>query len=58
MTFLPAFKMCVEAGTYNLVCSYNRYGYFILSKMSKFTQGQEFMIIVDSGRFKNNSRTR
>ncbi|KAK7480728.1 hypothetical protein BaRGS_00027989 [Batillaria attramentaria] len=24
MTFLPAFKRCVEAGTYNLMCSYNR----------------------------------
>ena len=24
MTFLPAFRMCVEAGTYNLMCSYNR----------------------------------
>ncbi|KAK7108537.1 uncharacterized protein [Littorina saxatilis] len=23
-TFLPAFRMCVEAGTYNLMCSYNR----------------------------------
>ncbi len=25
MTFLPQFKMCVEAGTYSLMCSYNRY---------------------------------
>ena len=25
MTFLPAFKKCVEAGTYSLMCSYNRY---------------------------------
>ncbi|XP_070191062.1 uncharacterized protein [Littorina saxatilis] len=24
MTFLPAFRTCVEAGTYNLMCSYNR----------------------------------
>ncbi|KAK7108550.1 hypothetical protein V1264_016279 [Littorina saxatilis] len=24
MTHLPAFKRCVEAGTYNLMCSYNR----------------------------------
>ena len=24
MTFLPAFKKCVEAGTYSLMCSYNR----------------------------------
>lgn len=23
MTFLPAFKMCVDAGTYSLMCSYN-----------------------------------
>ena len=25
MTFLPAFKMCVEEGAHNLVCSYNRF---------------------------------
>jgi len=25
MTFLPQFKMCVEAGTYSMMCSYNRY---------------------------------
>jgi len=25
MTFLPAFKACVEAGTYSLMCSYNKY---------------------------------
>lgn len=24
MTFLPAFKACVEAGTYSLMCSYNK----------------------------------
>ncbi|XP_005113327.1 probable beta-D-xylosidase 7 [Aplysia californica] len=24
MTFLPAFKKCVEAGTYSVMCSYNR----------------------------------
>ena len=24
MTHLPQFKACVEAGTYNLMCSYNR----------------------------------
>ncbi|KAK7108540.1 uncharacterized protein [Littorina saxatilis] len=24
MTHLPAFRMCVQAGTYNLMCSYNR----------------------------------
>lgn len=24
MTFLPQFKMCVEAGSYSLMCSYNR----------------------------------
>ncbi|XP_064596521.1 uncharacterized protein LOC135463130 [Liolophura sinensis] len=24
LTFLPAFRMCVEAGTYSLMCSYNR----------------------------------
>ena len=25
MTFLPAFKICVDAGTYSLMCSYNAY---------------------------------
>ena len=25
MTFLPQFKACVDAGTYSLMCSYNRY---------------------------------
>jgi len=24
MTFLPQFRACVEAGTYNIMCSYNR----------------------------------
>ncbi|XP_064596531.1 xylan 1,4-beta-xylosidase-like [Liolophura sinensis] len=24
LTFLPAFRMCVEAGTYSVMCSYNR----------------------------------
>lgn len=24
LTFLPATKMCIEAGTFNLMCSYNR----------------------------------
>ena len=25
MTFLPQFKACVKAGSWNLMCSYNRY---------------------------------
>lgn len=25
LTFLPAFKACVDAGTYSIMCSYNRY---------------------------------
>ena len=25
MTFLPQFKACVDAGSWSLMCSYNRY---------------------------------
>ena len=25
MTFLPQFKMCVDAGSWSVMCSYNRY---------------------------------
>ncbi|KAK7480749.1 hypothetical protein BaRGS_00028010, partial [Batillaria attramentaria] len=34
MTFLPAFRTCVEAGTYNLMCTYNRYRIILDSRVS------------------------
>ncbi len=27
MTYLPQFQACVEAGTYSIMCSYNRFVY-------------------------------
>ena len=39
MTFLPQFKSCVEAGSWSLMCSYNRFVY-------KYCQELQYCITV------------
>ncbi|XP_070191027.1 uncharacterized protein [Littorina saxatilis] len=59
-TFLPAFRMCVEAGTYSLMCSYNRINGVpscankkLLTDITRGEWGFKGFVISDQGAIEN-----
>ncbi|KAK7480729.1 hypothetical protein BaRGS_00027990 [Batillaria attramentaria] len=59
-TFLPAFKRCVEAGTYNLMCSYNSINgvpscanHKLLTYIARFSWNFTGYVISDGGAIPN-----
>jgi beta-glucosidase len=60
MTFLPAFKMCVEAGSYSLMCSYNSLNGIptcaheqLLTNITRNEWGFKGYIVSDAGAISN-----